>query len=377
MHQPQRNPFFEGPETDSQNRFAVLYVNQERGLRRRGVNGIGLACLIREPLVRFVSRFRFIEPIPFILDALTMVTAFVGIRLLDFFMAKTPAWALSRRSTTPTLTQNLRGAPNSSLVAIAIAMTIFSIVARPASAQEVAAMCANLPLASAANPSSQIPSPCTVPAGGLIFETLYYQNASHVGGTALAAYPMLQMAAGVAPRMDVVFDPPSQVAESGPRGEGLYLPSHSSYGLRYRLSETTRIAFTAGFAVVPPASLYAPSETQPKYRLNIASGYRLTNAITIKGIADESTSHSVGVGHVLPGEALGADIAPVGTTTVLSTDIGLRTVAMRTHAQSFSDVCLKRSLNRKLVFDVGLGTTFNSVANSKAHYLSTGLSFRP
>jgi hypothetical protein len=188
---------------------------------------------------------------------------------------------------------------------------------------------------------------------------------------------MLQVAAGVTRRMDAVFDPPSQVAESGQRREGLYPRSHSSYGLRYRLAENTRIVFTAGFAVVPPASLYAPSETQQKYLLNIASGYRLTPAITIKGIADESTSHSVGVGHVLPGEALGADIAPVGPTTVLSTDIGLRTVATRTHAQSFSDVCIKQSLNRQLVFDLGLGTTFISVANSKAHYLSTGLSFRP
>jgi hypothetical protein len=259
---------------------------------------------------------------------------------------------------------------------VSVVATLACSGARPANAGDLQSICSGAELSAIVTGSSQIPSPCMVPTGSVVIETLYYQNASRVGGTALAAYPMLQLSAGVARRIGVVFDPPTQIAESGLRGAGIYSRSHSSYGIRYRLFQTPRIALGVGFAVAPPASLYAPSETQPKYLLDINSGYQLTPGLTIKGMLQESTSHTPGVARILPAQALGADFA-LSRSTVVSPDIGLRSVTALARPQSFGDLCVKRSLDRKLMFDMGLGTAFNPVAHAKAHYLSAGLSFKP
>jgi hypothetical protein len=261
-------------------------------------------------------------------------------------------------------------------LALAAAATIAFIDMRPAKADDVQGVCAGVALPSLATGSSQIPSSCTLPAGSVLLETLYYQNASKVGGTALAAFPLLELSAGVARGLDFVVDPPSQIAESGPRGAGMYPRSHSSYAVRYRFSETSRIALSAGFAIAPPASMYAPSEAQSKYLFGVDSGYRLTPGLTLKGIAQASTLRTAADGRALAAQALGADIS-LSRTTVISPDIGQRSVAARAQAQSFADLCLKRSLDREVTFDMGLGTAFNPVARAKAHYLAAGLSFRP
>jgi hypothetical protein len=292
-------------------------------------------------------------------------------------MVRRSAWAFSPTDAVSPITGHAkaRAAIRRRFIATAIAAAFTVVGACPggADAQEV---CAEESLLTAATGSSQIPSPCIVPAGGFLVETLYYQNVSKVGGTTLAAYPSLQFASGIGRRADVVFDLPSQVAESGRNGAGIYPRSHSSYGLRYGFARMERVAFTAVIAVVPPASMYAPSETQPKYRLDITSAYQLGSSLTITGRSQGSTSHTAGVGRILPEQIVGADVA-VGKSTVPSPDIGVRSVAARAHSQSFGDLCIKRLLYRKLMFDAGIGTAFNPVDHAKAHYISAGLSFQP
>jgi len=260
-------------------------------------------------------------------------------------------------------------------VAIAVAAALSSMSVRPvgANAQEV---CTNASLLTTATGSSQIPSPCIVPAGNFLVEALYYQNASKVGGTALAAYPLLGFDAGLGRRTDVVLDLPSQIAESGRNGAGVYRRSHATYGLRYGFAQTERFALTAAIAVVPPASVYAPSETQPKFRLDVNSAYRLTPKLAIKARSQGATSHTAGVGRILPEQDLGADIA-LGKLTVFSPDLGLRSVTAHAHPQSFADLCVKHLLSRRIMFDAGIGTTFDQVDHAKAHYVAAGLSLRP
>jgi hypothetical protein len=257
------------------------------------------------------------------------------------------------------------------IVAASIALTVSQ-----ARAGDATDPCSDLKLTDVAQGSSYIPSPCTLAPGGFLFESLYYQNASKVGGTALAAYPLLQVQAGVFPRVDLVLDAPSQVAESGLHGVGLFPRSHSSYGARYLFAQTQRLAFTTSFAVAPPASFYAPSEQQAKYVLDVVSAYEVTPGFTLRGVSEAATSRSAGVGHILPADAVGADLS-IGALTVFSTDVGSRSVTERSRAQAFTDASVKRMVAKKLMFDVGVGTAFNSVASSKAHYLAAGLSYRP
>ena len=157
---------------------------------------------------------------------LMAATALVFTHGLSFY-AQARESRLSARSRS---TAAIRGTS----IAIAIAAALSSIGVRPvrANAQTV---CTNASLLTTATGSSQIPSPCIVPGGNLLIETLYYQNASKVGGTALAAYPLLGFDAGLGRRVDAIVDLPSQIAESGRNGAGIYPRSHATYVLRYGL----------------------------------------------------------------------------------------------------------------------------------------------
>jgi hypothetical protein len=258
----------------------------------------------------------------------------------------------------------------------AFVAALFFVCFAPAHARDAQDLCSELELTNVAQGSSYIPSPCTLAPGGFLFETLYYQNASKVGGTALAAFPLLQVRAGVFRRVDLVLDAPSQIAESGLRGAGVFPRSHASYGARYLFAQMPRFALTASFAVSPPASLYAPNEQQAKYVFDIVAAYKVTPGFTLRGVTQAATSRSVGIGQIFPADALGADLA-LGGLTLFSTDVGARTVTQRARAQAFTDASVKRMVAKKLMVDVGVGTAFNSVASSKAHYLAAGLSYRP
>jgi len=260
-------------------------------------------------------------------------------------------------------------------IASAMLAAMVSIAVRPAAAQD-AAVCSHSPLLDAAGAPGLLDSPCTLAAGSLLMDGLYYQNASKVGGTALAAFPLLQIDAGIGHQIDVVFDPPAQIAESGLRGAGLYPRSHSSYGARYRLAQTHRLVLAAGFFVAPLASFYAPSELQPRYAFNVGSAYRLTPALTIRGIASVSNAQAARNARTLPTQALGADVT-LSPTTIVSPDLGVRSVAWRVEPQTFGDVSVKRLLSRRFVMNAGLGTAFNPADHVKAHYLAVGLSMQP
>jgi hypothetical protein len=262
------------------------------------------------------------------------------------------------------------------LAAFVAVVVFFFVCVAPSRVGAAADPCSDLELTYVAQGSNDIASPCTLSPGAFLVEGLYYQNASKVGGTALAAYPLLQVQAGIVRRVDLVVDAPSQVAESGLAGAGLYPRSHSSYGARYLFARSQSLAFATTFAVSPPASFYSPSETQAKYALAFVSAYTVTPGFLLRAQSQVATSHTVGIGRILPTNALGADLG-IDRSTVVSTDIASRVVTARFRAQNFVDVDVKRMLARKLMFDVGVGTSFNAVASSKAHYLAGGLSFRP
>jgi hypothetical protein len=209
-----------------------------------------------------------------------------------------------------------------------------------------------------------------------LVEGLYYQNASKVGGTALAAYPMVRLRAGLVRSLEFVADTPSQVAESGLNGRGVYPSSQLGLGLNYALAASGRYALALGAEARPPASRFASSETQPEYTLDAVSEYRLAKSFTLSGFLDGSTSRTVGLQHVFPMAALGFGFYP-NARTELSTDVGSRFVVRHASPQSFGDISVTEALHKASAVEVGLGTTLNPVSNAKAHYLAVGFDFRP
>jgi hypothetical protein len=221
---------------------------------------------------------------------------------------------------------------------------------------------------------SGIEAPCAAAPGSVLVEMLYFQNASRVGGTALAAYPLFRVRAGIVHHLEAVIDTPSQIAESGLGGIGLYPTTHIGYGLNYTLNSDARMASSLGVELLPPSSRFTVDESQPRYIIDLTAGFQLNRRTTLSAIATGTSSHTVGFERVSPAAAVRVAF-DASTRTQISTDFGARVVARRSVAQSYGDVAVNERLRKYLTFAVGLGTTFNPVSNAKAHYLASGFNF--
>ena len=223
---------------------------------------------------------------------------------------------------------------------------------------------------------SGIASPCAVAPRSFLIETVYLQNASAVGGTALAAYPLVRVRTGLLRRVELVVDPPSQIAESQPGGGGLYPPTHFGYGIDYTIAQTSRSAVALQTQVQPPNWRFAPSHNgQPRYVVGLSSEYLVTRRLSLGVAASGTSSGQVGFERVLPSLSIRAAYA-TSAAIEIATDLGTRIVSRRAVAQSFGDVAVNHRLTKSTFFTVGLGTTFNAVTNAKAHYLASGFNFR-
>jgi hypothetical protein len=222
---------------------------------------------------------------------------------------------------------------------------------------------------------SGIWSPCATPRGSVLAEATYLQNASSVGGTALAAYPMLTLRTGVLRNVEFVFDSPSQIAESGLHGIGLYPKSHLGYGLRYTAAQTQRTALAVVMEVQPQEFQFSPNRSQSRYVLGFTSEFAVSRKLSVGLSSLGTASAKDGVVRILPSSAVTTTYS-LTPTTQLSTDLGTRIQGRKASAQSFSDVSITELLRKNLAFKLGLGTTFNSSMNTKPHYLAAGFNYR-
>jgi len=259
------------------------------------------------------------------------------------------------------------------VVCAAVAAAAWSCAPLPAVASADAPLnvCATQNPAFTTDDLSGIASPCAAAPGTVLVEALYFQNASRVGGTALAAYPLFRLRTGIAHRLEAVIDTPSQIAESGPHGIGLYPRTRLGYGLNYTFAADARFAAGIGVEALPPNSPFMTTQTQSKYVLDMTAGYHLMHRATISAMATASSSATVGLDRIVPAAAL-RFAYDADARTQISTDLGTRVAARRLVTQNYGDVAVNERLRKNLTFAVGLGTTFNPVSNAKAHYLASG-----
>ena len=217
-------------------------------------------------------------------------------------------------------------------------------------------------------------SPCVTQRGSVVAESTYIQNASAVGGTNYAAYPMLDLRTGLFPHIEFAFHSPSQVAESGPRGIGLYPMTHVGYGLRFAAIAEPRLAVAVTTDVLPPMSRFSPNQTQSRYVFGVTSAYELTPRFAMAFAASGTSSGVVGFARFLPAQIVKATYT-IGSGTEILADVGSREPARRA-PQNFGDIALNQFLSTHVAFKLGIGTAFNSAMNTKAHYLATGFNYR-
>jgi hypothetical protein len=222
-----------------------------------------------------------------------------------------------------------------------------------------------------------MPSACTVSRGSLLLESTYFQNASAFGGTALAAYPMVRFRAGATSRLEFLLDSPSQVAESGKDGAGLYPATGAGVGANYAVLEGARLSLAAGAEVQPPIDDYASDRRlQPKLLLDSSALYRVTPLFALTGAAALSDSRTVGLERDSLSVWLGTRLSADRRTDV-SLDVGDRYIARRTCAQAAGDISFARLLGNNTSIGAALGTSFNPVVNTKSHYFSAAVNVRP
>jgi hypothetical protein len=260
-----------------------------------------------------------------------------------------------------------------------IVALVFDVLMFNTASAQSADLCTNAPLLIIADGPSDMPSACTVAKGSFLAEGLYYQNASRFGGTALAAYPLMRMRVGVAQRTEFALDAPSEIAESGFAGAGVYTKTEPGYGLDYTFAEPARADFSLRAEEEPPASRFTPSQAQPKTSVDITSGYHLSDRFTVSTLLGESDGYTTSTmqrtERWFPISVF--DLAFLADQrTQISTDFGGKTIMRRASAQAFGDISVARLLSRNLALNLGLGTTFNPVAGTKAHYLALGVDCR-
>lgn len=262
-----------------------------------------------------------------------------------------------------------------SLVFVVAAFLGLAKNAAAASTVSNAGVCSDTNMLLMIDASGTTPSECSLPGGTFLIESLYYQNASKVGATALAAYPMLRLLAGATARLDIMVDAPSQIAESNLQGN-FYPGTRGGFGLNYGIVQSLQSSVTIGAEVDAPASLYEPSETQPKYRFGASSLFQLDRGVFLNASLDASSSQSIGFNQIYPMAKIGLGMLATERTK-LNFDLGTQAITRRASLQSFGDASVTQLLHKNLSLDVGIGSAFNPVKDTKAHYLATGLNFRP
>lgn len=235
-------------------------------------------------------------------------------------------------------------------------------------------------LRSIANTSHARMTPCIVRRGQIVIESMYYQNASREGGTALAAYPEATFRVGISPRLELFVDAPSDVAKSGNHGEGVFYFTHPGFGLKALLSSSSTFASSLSVETRPQLHALAHLSLLPVADATLtASWMPLHSGLVVTAQAGAFLFRQRGMGHdQRTATTFGIGItAPVMKKTWLSLQLNsISKAAMNSSAQSTGTLSFQHEIGRNVLANVQLGTAFNASGHTKAHYLGVGFTIR-
>lgn len=238
----------------------------------------------------------------------------------------------------------------------------------------------DLSLRSIASTSHAKMTPCVVRRGQIVIESMYYQNASSVGGTALAAYPEATFRVGVTPRLELFIDAPSDVAKSGTHGEGVFYFTHPGYGLKASLWSSSTFASSLSLEARPQLHALAHLNLLPMADATLTASWmpRRSNLI-LTAQAGAFWFRQRGMGHAQRTAATFtlAVTAPIMRKTWLTLQVrNLSAAAINSSSQSTGTLTVQHEIGRNVLANVQLGTAFNAAGHSKAHFLGVGFTIR-
>lgn len=264
------------------------------------------------------------------------------------------------------------------LFAASLVAAAFSVCAPAPAATERAVPCSDGSLRSVASRTHAKLTPCVAKPHMLILETTYYQNASRVGGTALAAYPEARIRFGVAPRLEAFVDTPSEIAKSGQRGAGVYVMTQTGVGIKYQLGRARNVVYSLSAESHPPLGALANLNLVPLSDVHVSANRSIRPTIEIgveAGVINyDNTRHT----HLRSSALFSASVSKaVSPRTWFTMELASQSnVYSKSRAQSSGVVSVSHILSQRLMFGLELGTAFNAQRDSKPHYLGAGFTIR-
>lgn len=235
-------------------------------------------------------------------------------------------------------------------------------------------------LRSIANTSHARMSPCIARRGQMVIETMYYQNASSVGGSALAAYPEATFRIGISPRVELFVDAPSDVAKSGTHGDGVFYFTHPGFGVKAVLSSSSSFASSISVETSPQLHALAHLSLIPVADATVTGAWTPRRSpLVLSAQAGAFWFRQRGMGHQQRTAAIFAVgvTAPIMRKTWLTLMVrSFSVAAMTSSAQSSGTLSLQHEIGRNVLANLQLGTAFNAAGHSKAHYLGVGFTIR-
>jgi hypothetical protein len=218
---------------------------------------------------------------------------------------------------------------------------------------------------------------CVVAKHHIAVSTTYYQNASRVGGTALAGYPLLRASYGVASNADVFYDAPTELAVSSHGAH--YEMTHSGIGAQGTIAQIGDMALTLTGESRPPLSPLANLYVLPLSDVHLTAAWSTLYGSDIAAQVGSLNYIATNRGHRRSSvfDDLSAT-APIASGTWFAGEIGMQSNATYASAgQTRGIASVKRSIGNDALFNVDLGTTLNAAGGSKPHYLGAGFTFLP
>jgi hypothetical protein len=223
--------------------------------------------------------------------------------------------------------------------------------------------------------SHALANPCVAKAHRFVIETNYYQNASLVGGTALAAFPETRVRYGVANRTELFLDGPSEIAKSGLHGRGIYYMVPVGLGVKYEFLRTRGVTYSLSAENRPPLQPLANQSLIPLSDGHVSANWsgagQREYGVELGVLSFEAARrHS---NHRVSTMAAFSVTQPLNDRTSLTAEISEQTHAiMGGGPQTGAILSLQRMMSSHVTFNIEGGTAFNATANSKPHYWGFG-----
>lgn len=260
-----------------------------------------------------------------------------------------------------------------SAIVLGLAFALISASHARASAAQRAVPCTGASLRALGNHTHAKLSPCVAKPHQLIFETTYYQNASKVGGTALAAYPEARLRYGLAPHIEAFVDTPSEIAKSGVGGEGVYVMTHVGAGLKIEVARVRGVVYSLSAESHPPMNALANMQLVPLSDVHMNANWSASHMEMGVEFGVLNYAQLNDLGRRSAATAAFSLTRSLDRKTSVTSELGFQSAAaLGALAQTSATLSVQRELTPRLLFNVEIGTAFNATGGSKPHYLGAG-----